>query len=218
MCEAGKHQPARNATECKQCVSGSYCEEGSSAPLPCEAGRFSSATHLHTMSQCQLCTDGAFCPTQSVTPSNCSAGSYTSNATAHDKCTRCAAGTFQNGEGATACDLCTPGYFCAEGAAAALPCPGGTTKRTGIVMKSKADCTRCGVGTYCPVGSGTATNCSAGTYNDQEKQEVCRKCVAGTFQDAESGTACSYCSRGHFCLEGASVALPCPGAARYPFQ
>ena len=86
--------------------------------------------------------------------------------------------------------ICTDGYYCAEGAAAALPCPGGTTKKLGVVMMAKKDCDVCGEGTFCPVGSGAATNCSAGTFNDQPGQGSCLKCVAGDFQDAEGATGC----------------------------
>ena len=85
---------------------------------------------------------------------------------------------------------CTDGYYCAKGAAAALPCPGGTTKRLGVTMTSREDCDVCGEGTFCPVGSGAATNCSAGTYNALKKRETCTKCAAGTFQDTEGSTAC----------------------------
>ena len=113
---------------------------------------------------------------------------------------------------------CTDGYYCDEGAAAALPCPGGTTKRLGVTMTRKEDCDVCGEGTFCPVGSGAATNCSAGTFNDEEKQEACTKCPAGTVQDVEGATACADCHQGHFCKVGASSALPCPGAIQYPFQ
>ena len=38
-------------------------------------------------------------PNPECRASNCSAGSYTSDATAHDKCTSCAAGTFQDAGG-----------------------------------------------------------------------------------------------------------------------
>ena len=92
---------------------------------------------------------------------------------------------------------CTDGYYCDEGATAALPCPGGTTKRLGVTMTCKEDCDVCGEGTFCPVGSGTATNCSAGTFNDEEKQEACSKCAAGTFQDVEGATACKVTRLAH---------------------
>ena len=129
------------------------------------------------------------------------------------RCARCLAGTFQAAEGATACQPCTPGYYCTEGASAALPCPGGTTKPADVAgpLTSAEQCITCPKGTYCPVGSETAANCSAGTYNNQLRQESCIKCTPGTFQDAESATACQQCTPGYYCTEGASAALPCPG-------
>ena len=105
------------------------------------------------------------------------------------------------------------GYFCLEGASAALPCPGGTAKPAATLgaMTSAAQCVTCPVGTFCPVGSEAATNCSAGTYNAQQRQETCTKCAPGTYQDAEGMTACDACTDGYFCPAGASAALPCPG-------
>ena len=97
----------------------------------------------------------------------------------------------------TARQNCTDGYYCAKGAAAALPCPGGSTERLGVTMTRQEDCDVCGEGTFCPVGSGAATNCSAGTFNDEEKQEACSKCAAGTFQDVEGATACKVTRLAH---------------------
>ena len=105
---------------------------------------------------------------------------------------------------------CTDGYYCDEGAAAALPCPGGTTKRLNVTMTRKEDCDVCGEGTFCPVGSRTSTNCSAGTFNDKEKQEACIKCTAGTFQDVEGATACKVTGlTPSWCWRGARVCTYC---------
>ena len=100
------------------------------------------------------------------------------------------------------CKPCPSGYYCTEGSAAPLPCPGGTTMRVGVamVMTSADDCDVCGPGTFCPVGSKVAANCSAGTFNDKEKQESCSKCDAGTYQNEEGATACESCEAGFTCL------------------
>ena len=87
--------------------------------------------------------------------------------------------------------------YCAEGAAAALPCPAGKRMDTSLsVMDAESDCITCGVGTFCPVGSEAAQNCAPGTYNDQAQQETCTKCAAGTFQELEGKTACEACTSG----------------------
>ena len=54
--------------------------------------------------------------------------------------------------------------YCAEGSAAPLPCPGGTTMDASLeVMTSAEQCLTCPVGTFCPVGSATASLCAPGT-------------------------------------------------------
>ena len=210
-------------TECasllvQNCTDGYYCAEGAAAALPCPGGTTKRLrVTMMRKEDCDICGVGTFCPVGSSTATNCSAGTY-NDKPKQEACAKCAVGTFQDVEGATGCLGCTDGYYCAEGAAAALPCPGGTTKRLGIVMVAKEDCDICGEGKFCPVGSAVATKCSAGTYNDQSAQEACTKCAAGEFQDKEGATACSACKRGFFCLEGASVALPCPGNILHPFR
>ena len=89
------------------------------------------------------------------------------------------------------------GYYCAEGSAAPLPCPGGTTMHPTLeVMTSDADCVECGVGVFCPVGSANATLCAPGTINPLTRQESCARCAAGKYQDLEGNTTCKPCPGG----------------------
>ena len=163
---------------------------------------------MTSVSDCNTCGEGTYCPVGSGAATPCAAGTF-NNQTAQETCLKCAAGTFQDDEGATACKACTDGYYCAEGAAAALPCPGGTTKQVGVTMTSVSDCNTCGEGTYCPVGSGAATPCAAGTFNSLPQQETCVKCARGTYQDDEGATACKTCVAGSYCADGSAAALPC---------
>ena len=159
---------------------------------------------------CVACAQGTFCPVGSEVATNCSAGTYNAQ-TGQQTCTACAAGTFIDFEGATACKPCTPGYYCTTGAAAALPCPGGTMMRSGVIMTSGDDCVICPEGTFCPVGSAAATNCTAGTFSDQPGQEACEKCAPGEFIDTEGATVCQRCTSGYYCKEGAASPIPCEG-------
>ena len=182
-CPQGEMCKDEATIETLPCPLASFCPEGTSVPLACPGGRYSNSTSLSSSEQCHICADGFYAPTQSAAPIVCAPGSYTSEATPHDKCTSCAAGTFQEAEGGTACDRCTPGYYCKEGAAAPLPCPAGTRTNASLdVMKSQDDCITCGEGSFCPVGSANATACAAGTYNELAGQGKCLKCAAGTFQ------------------------------------
>merc|ERR1719440_760883 len=116
---------------------------------------------------------GSACSTGSTAHSLCAPGTIAPN-TKMSTCTDCAGGTFQDASGATEFKSCTSGYYCTQGAAAALPCPGGTHKPAGnVVMTSASQCVACNKGTFCPVGSAAATDCAPGTYNDQLSQESC---------------------------------------------
>ena len=92
---------------------------------------------------------------------------------------------------------CVGADYCAEGSAAPLPCPGGTTMDASLaVMTSVEQCLDCREGTFCPVGSANATLCAPGTINPLVKQESCVRCEAGKYQDLEGNTTCKPCPRG----------------------
>ena len=67
-------------------------------------------------------------------------------------CDGCSAGKYQSVIGQTACNECTPGGWCKEGAGAPEDCPGGTySPRHGLVNSTQ--CRPCPLGFYCPVGT-----------------------------------------------------------------
>jgi hypothetical protein len=74
------------------CPTGSYCPEGSAAPLNCPAGYFGSTTGLSSSACSGQCPAGYFCPEHTVTPNTCAAGRY------------CPLG-------ATSATLCPGGYY-----------------------------------------------------------------------------------------------------------
>lgn len=172
------------------------CAKATCSHLTCDAG------HIRTGS----CGVDQTRSNDDYTCEACRPGTYEDQGA----CIPCSAGSFQNWTAQTECRTCTNGYYCTTGSAAPLPCPGGTTTRTGIVMTSAGDCTACGPGTYCPVGSEQSSNCSAGTYNDREGQQTCDRCSAGEYQDAEGATACKACRPGSFCPVGSTTPIPCP--------
>ena len=144
-CPAGKAQPSPGSTtcvdcplhtytgigevECKVCPKGFDCSDGSL--IACPPGKYSSGR-----TECLTCSRGHRCPGAAF-KIECGAGTRDSPETGFDRCAQCEAGKYQPNAGATNCLDCTPGYYCAEGAPAALPCPGGTHKNTSIsVMTS----------------------------------------------------------------------------------
>ena len=70
------------------------------------------------------------------------------------ECIDCDGGWFQSASNATACIACELGYFCPQGASAALPCPSGRYQnRTKPFMTSAEDCIACPAGSSCATGS-----------------------------------------------------------------
>ena len=212
-CAESKYQPHAGQTACQDCGAGFLCEEGSSVRLPasCNPGSYIDASVTFTSAaDCWSCPPGVSCYGGSAQPKLCAPGTSAAGSGTVE-CASCSEGSFQNGVGATACIGCTPGYFCAEGATAPLPCPGGTHQNTTLaVMTSKEDCIICREGLYCPVGTSSPASCAPGTFNAQVSQATCGNCVSGTYQDEAGGTACAICRRGHFCGSGASTPIPCP--------
>ena len=212
LCEAGKWQGQANKTACEDCVRGRYCVEGASSPIPCPGG-----THMDTTlsvmtseDDCVICPAGTFCSVGSETPTDCAPGTYNDQLNA-STCVNCAPGSFQDAAGSTLCKTCTPGYYCAEGSAAPLPCPGGTHKdRMLSVMTSVDQCITCPAGTSCSVGSAAALPCLPGSIANQSAMEKCDLCLNGQFQRAYGQTACEMCVPGFYCKEGAAEPVPCP--------
>ena len=111
---------------------------------------------------------------------------------------------------------CHEGFFCPEGAAAALPCPAGEfSNQTGL--QSREGCSPCPAGAFCFAGSTAATSCSKGTYAAAERSQLCDACPEGKFQGEEGASACIECGDGYTCPEGSVLQIPAvcdPGTYR----
>ena len=60
-CSPGKYNSMPEQLECLTCGPGKYCPKGSSSPLPCEGGTYSSAVGVHAKGDCFECTPGTAC-------------------------------------------------------------------------------------------------------------------------------------------------------------
>ncbi|KOO34597.1 mastigoneme-like protein [Chrysochromulina tobinii] len=212
-CAPGSFQRLAGRTSCNPCKSAHYCELGAAAALPCPGGTHKNASLsvMTSANQCVDCPVGTSCSVGSAEAVLCAPGTY-NNQSRQETCVKCAPGSFQDEAGQTSCKNCTQGYYCAEGAAAALPCPGGTHKNASLsVMRSVDQCVVCPVGTSCSVGSAEAVPCAPGTYNNESRQETCVKCAPGFFQRLPGQTSCIPCTQGYYCELGAAAALPCDG-------
>ena len=86
------------------CTTGNFCGRGVSWPVPCAPGTHSNATNLKASSQCIPADAGHYASLGSIAQTPCAAGTYSALGR-QPKCAGCAAGTFQDAEGATACTV-----------------------------------------------------------------------------------------------------------------
>ena len=149
-CPLGTVQPLH-------CISGSFCGRGISYPIPCDPGTYSNATNLTAAGHCTAADAGHFAALGSTVQTPCLAGTYTA-LERQPSCAKCAAGSSQDAEGATACKACILGYYCEEGASKPLPCPGGTYNDAPGAT-SKAACIEVTPGFWAPLGSSAPLLC-----------------------------------------------------------
>ena len=98
----------------------------------------------------------------SAEPKPCLPGSIAASSETAS-CDLCPAGQFQSLYGKTACIDCIRGFYCAEGAATPVPCPGGTTSNaTGV--QAKTSCSPVGLGFWAPLGSPLPESCPASGF------------------------------------------------------
>ena len=143
MCQ-GTYEDRLGSSGCQACPSGYYCPAGSAAPIPaaCNPGTYiSNVTLDFTQADCKPCPMGLSCAGGQSQPTPCLPGTMApSNKSA--QCAKCAAGSFQGGEGQTECLPCPKGYFCIQGSATGVPCPGGTYSNQ-TALSSREQCLPC---------------------------------------------------------------------------
>ena len=133
-------------------------------------------------------------------------------------CTPCGAGTFQTGEGMTACFACVEGTYSSEiGATASVDCtgcPAGTF--SSILMSSdSSSCTVCEPGTYSNFASSLCLLCTVGSYSSgagSTSLGSCIGCEAGRYSivsGASSSSSCIECDAGTFSFSGAGNCTQC---------
>lgn len=134
---------ATNKTQ-NPCPAGYICPTGSPAPIPCGPGFYQNETRQFT---CKTCPAGFYCndtygPVVNYALYECIPGHYCPKRTRYASEFKCPPGTFNNRSGSTnvndcvqctggnACEewglvrpnrLCSPGYFCREGALKTTP-------------------------------------------------------------------------------------------------
>jgi hypothetical protein len=150
------------------CPSGYYCEAGTTYPVPCPAGRYSTVSGQDEISDCQytpagfystsassnvsgLCEPGYYCPLGSTGPQQipCPSRYYRPEygAASLSDCSLCVAGGYCP-QASIVPTVCTRGYYCVTGLSTPLACPPGTYGNT-TGLTSSDECTACDGGFYC---------------------------------------------------------------------
>ena len=112
---------------------------------------------------CAIGPAGPSCSGGSHKPTRCLPGSI-GPTPEMETCDLCELGKFQRNYEQTACELCTPGFYCKQGAAEPVPCPGGYVgNATGLY--SPGQCTPVPLGFWAPLGSNIPEPCpTSGFY------------------------------------------------------
>ena len=135
-CLPGTYSASSASTTCATCAVGYYAgSSGASTCTPCPGGSVSTVTGATTCalcsantyalagsSICSFCSFGLYSPAGSQYCSNCQAGTY---ATSASVCTSCAAGSYSNSLGQTACAPCPAGVYSSTGASSCSACAAG---------------------------------------------------------------------------------------------
>ncbi|XP_077422977.1 uncharacterized protein LOC144052618 isoform X3 [Vanacampus margaritifer] len=216
------------------CPAGFFCPRGTSAPIPCPPGTFSSITGNSHLSNCTECTAGYYCQAEgTVQPTLCRAGYYCPPGMAQGTGFPCPTGTVQNQLGASSLDACLPcpaGMFCSQpglshptgSCEAGYYCPTGSTSKNSFEYQSNSTRSHlCPSGYYCPVGTKNPIPCPAGSLSISrglKGVEDCPPCPPGRFCDRPASTQLSDalpCHPGYVCLGGSPSPAPSDGSHGY---
>jgi hypothetical protein len=199
------------------CNAGYFCPEGTSIPMKCARGYYSSANSA----SCSECGSGDYCPDEgmssglgcdstkictanadtdypSVKPTACTYGEYATGNT----CQPCPAGNWcwprALGISSISSTLCNEGFVCQGGSDSPTPFWGGVVYDTDSTFLTYNG--RSAVGYYSDTTLGTDTNhpCPPGSFQNSEGSSLCISCPRGYFCD----TAAIYSLSGHECEEG----------------
>jgi hypothetical protein len=199
-CPAGtftEEEGATNIAQCKNCLVGHFCDEGTPTPTPCPPGTFNDMIGGNSSEYCSPCTAGKACTEHGLAEPNypcapgyyCPGGNYRSNQTDF----ACPPGTYNDYHNLTAveqCSQCPETWACLIG--------------TGGQQKPPV---ACAAGHYCPAGTGSPTQwpCAAGSWTNKtnlKAQAECELCPRGKYCLQGSAAPTGDCYTGHWCPLG----------------
>ncbi|XP_067364271.1 uncharacterized protein si:ch211-286b4.4 [Channa argus] len=216
------------------CPAGFFCPSGTTIPMPCPAGAFSSETGNTHQDNCTVCTPGYYCEVEgTVQPVLCPVGYYCPPGLTLGFEFPCPPGTVQSRRGVSSPDACLPcpsGMFCSHPALsqptgpceAGYYCPTGSPSPNSTEYQGNSDGSHlCPSGHYCPPGTGNPLPCPAGSLSISQGLrgvEECPPCPSGLFCERPAMSELSDahpCHAGHVCLGGSSSPTPLDGSHGY---
>eukprot|EP00043_Microstomoeca_roanoka_P015821 m.158745 g.158745 ORF g.158745 m.158745 type:complete len:1646 (-) comp16337_c1_seq1:113-5050(-) len=220
-CQRGNYQDEEGQSSCKVCPPGTYADRSGYAEcLSCDGAAYQPRSGQSSCVGMQQGFYGILNLTLIeeydsfevgfVAEASCPAGSRCVNG----EQMICEAGTYSAGQ-AHECTPCGPeGYSLSSGSASCLPIPAGwygDGPEDNVFSVIQA----CPAGSFCT--GGLRNPCPKGTYQDAERQELCRDCGLGLFNAATGSTssaACRTIADGYYGVDGTPTTrqsqAPCP--------
>ena len=206
ICGANTYQDSIGQTKCKGCPDEKVIHDATSAEKhdSVDDCKINVPTCLSSQylenNTCQNCEESYVC--DGTSKGLCPAGHYCAGdgpATEcptgrygeslgqihlNDACLLCSAGTFQTVPGQTYC---------------ARSCPLGTYGNVSGGKTEHEACSECPAGYMCgTMAMQQAVKCPMGTYQDQEKQTICKQCPQGMYSDILGAKKCKSCGKDEF--------------------
>ena len=210
-CGAGKFSTAGSG--CIDCRAGKYSPTtgaaDESACLNCPPNSYGNTTAAVSASACRACPSNSLSTAGSTRIDDCLCNAGFRQSEAHDACTLCSPGYYDESSTRYECSRCGAGlYSAAEGAPdveSCRPCPPGTWSESG-----SPDCHACFENSDSPEASGSRVNCTCIAGAHGPDGAACQLCAAGSYKAARGSAACSLCGAGkHSAAPGAASSGTC---------
>ncbi|ETV85408.1 hypothetical protein, variant 1 [Aphanomyces astaci] len=201
-CPSGSFSNVVGSIQCTPCIAGTFSNANASVCSSCAAGTFSQPA----ASACANCAPGSYTPFAAMGAClACPTGMY-SNASAL-QCTGCPVGTSSSRVMGTLadCAACAAGTYAETlGQSACVSCPDGSVS-TAVGSASRSSCTLCPAGTYSKATKSACSACPRSTFGNQTGLSACFPCPANTFTNGTSPPAST----------SAAACVPCPVGSQF---
>ena len=183
---------------CVACLPGTYKQvNGSSACVPCAAGKYSPTPSAIAEDTCQNCPAGSHSAEATVNVSHCLCSrGYTG--VPPSPCLPCLKGSYKSTVGSLPCELCVAGKYLSE-----------------VAQVAASNCSACPANATSAAGSTNISMCICTPGFSGNNGGACAPCPAGMFKSSNGSAPCSFCHAGRYsgavAATSSMVCLACPG-------